>query len=101
MKEYLYLLRPTRIEMITAGPTPQEADIVEQHSAYLENLAQRRVLILYGRTQNADETTFGIVVFVADSEEDARAIMENDPAVKQGVMRAELYPYRVVYSRKV
>ena len=41
--------------------------------------------------------TFGLVIFKADSEAEARQIMENDPAVKHGVMRATLYPYRVVF----
>lgn len=48
-----------------------------------------------GRTLNADETAFGIVVFRADSETSARQIMHDDPAVKLGVMHAELFPYRV------
>ncbi|HLF25221.1 MAG TPA: YciI family protein [Anaerolineae bacterium] len=99
-KEYLYMIRPTRIEMVTHGPTPEETRIVSQHSAYLDQLAERGVLQVFGRTQNADEDVFGIVIFVADSEEAARTIMENDPAVKYGVMSARLYPYRIAYIRK-
>jgi uncharacterized protein YciI len=53
------------------------------------------VVILAGRTLNGDDSTFGIVIFNAGSEEEARRIMESDPAVRQGVMRAELFPYRV------
>ncbi|MBI1880411.1 MAG: hypothetical protein HYR94_19710 [Chloroflexi bacterium] len=48
------------------------------------------------RTLTTDERTFGITVFEADSEEKAREIMNNDPAVIHGVMRAELYPFRIV-----
>jgi regulator of protease activity HflC (stomatin/prohibitin superfamily) len=48
-----------------------------------------------GRTLTVDEHTFGIVVFHADSQERAGAIVEGDPAVKYGVMRAELFAYRV------
>jgi uncharacterized protein YciI len=47
------------------------------------------------RKQNSDATTFGIAVFRAGSEDEARSIMNNDPAVKEGVIRAELYPYKV------
>jgi uncharacterized protein YciI len=32
----------------------------------------------------------------ASNTDDARHVVENDPAVKAGVMRAELYPYRIV-----
>jgi uncharacterized protein YciI len=93
--EYLYKIQPTRLEMLTQGPTAEEASIVAQHFAYLKGLAEQGVIVLAGRTLNADESTFGIVIFKADSEESARAVMTNDPAVKNGVMRAELYPYRI------
>lgn len=42
-----------------------------------------------------DEKTFGIVIFEADSEEEAQLIMKNDPAVAEGIMTADLFPYRV------
>jgi uncharacterized protein len=48
-----------------------------------------------GRTLTADENTFGIVVFVADSDADATELMQTDPAVSRGVMSAELFPFRV------
>ncbi len=48
-----------------------------------------------GRTLNADERTFGIVIFQAPSEAAARDIMQSDPALKLGVMQAELFPYHI------
>jgi uncharacterized protein YciI len=95
MAQYLYRIQPTRLEMLTVGPTQQEEEIVSQHFAHLKNLMEHGVVILVGRTQNNDERTFGIAIFNADSDEDARRIMESDPAVRHGVMRAELFPYRV------
>jgi len=38
---------------------------------------------------------FGIVVFEADSEEDAAVYMNGDPAVEGGLMSAELHPFRI------
>ncbi|MEI9864208.1 MAG: hypothetical protein WDN00_06575 [Limisphaerales bacterium] len=35
------------------------------------------------------------MIFEAATEPAAVALMQNDPAVKQGVMKAELFPYRV------
>jgi hypothetical protein len=49
-------------------------------------------MILVGRTQTTDESTFGIAFFEADNEFAARAIMTNDPVVAGGVMTASLYP---------
>jgi len=98
--EYLYKIQPTRLEMLTQGPTADEATLVAQHLAYLQGLAAQGVVVLAGRTLDADERAFGIVVFRAASEEAARDVMNNDPAVKNGVMRAELYPYRIAVIAK-
>jgi hypothetical protein len=53
------------------------------------------VVFMAGRTLNADERTFGIVIFEAANEAAAVALTQNDPTVKLGVMKAELFPYRV------
>ena len=45
--------------------------------------------------QSISERTFGIVVFVASSNQEAIELMQNDPAVSRGIMVAELFPYRV------
>ena len=98
--EYLYKIQPTRLEMLTQGPTPDEATLVAQHLAYLQELAAQGVVVLAGRTLNVDERTFGVVIFRASSEQAAYSIMNNDPAVRNGIMRAELYPYRIAVMAK-
>lgn len=93
--QFLYKIQPTRIEMLSEGSTLEEAEVISAHFEYLSNLLEAGILILAGRTLNTDETSFGIVILGADSENTAREIMENDPAVKNGVMTAALFPYRV------
>lgn len=44
--------------------------------------------------------SLGIIIFLAESDDAARAVVENDPAVKHRVMRAELYPYRIALISK-
>lgn len=100
MKQWLYLLKPSRLEMVTDGPTPEESETVSRHFAYLTDLTEKGVMILVGRTQNNDENTLGIAVFEAEDESAARRIMENDPAVRSGVMRADLYPYQIALMRR-
>jgi uncharacterized protein YciI len=97
---YLYRLRPTRPEMLSTGPTPGEAGVVARHFAYLKALAERGVVVLAGRTLTTDERTFGIVILAAESEAAARDLMDEDPAVAHGVMRAELYPFRIAVARR-
>ncbi len=100
LNQFLYFLKPARLGMVTHGATPEEAETVSRHFAYLSDLTDRGVMILVGRTQNSDESTFGIAIFEAEDESAARKIMENDPAVAGGVMRATLYPYKVALMRK-
>ena len=99
MNQWLYFLKPARLEMLTDGPTPEEAEIVSRHFAHLQDLTQKGVMILMGRTLNNDESTFGICIFEAEDESAARMIMEADPAVRAGVMRAVLYPYKIALMR--
>jgi uncharacterized protein YciI len=100
MQQWIYVLKPVRLGMLTEAPTPEEDIIISQHFAYLKDLTEKGVMILMGRTQNNDESTFGIAIFEAEDEKAARAIMENDPAVEHGVMTATLYPYRVALMRE-
>jgi uncharacterized protein YciI len=100
LTQWIYVLKPTRLEMLTEGATPEEDRIVGRHFAYLQNLNEKGVMILMGRTENNDETTFGIAIFEASDETAALAIMQNDPAVRNGVMTATLYPYRIALMRE-
>jgi uncharacterized protein len=99
-RQYLYRLRPKRLEMLVSGPTPQEAEHIAQHFAYLQHFTEQGVVILAGRTETAEEESIGIVIFRAASAEEAQAMMLNDPAVRSGVMSAKLFPYRVALIRE-
>jgi uncharacterized protein YciI len=92
---FLYKIQPVRPEMLSVGPTPEEEQTISKHFTYLKGLTEAGVVFLAGRTLNTDHSSFGIVILTAGSEQEARQIMLNDPAVKQRVMRAELYPYRL------
>lgn len=92
---YLIVLRPARIGMLTEGPTAEEAATVARHLEYLQGQARAGKVRIAGRTTEDDERTLGLVLLAAASEEEARAIMAADPAVAQGVMRAELHAFRL------
>lgn len=95
MQQYLYRIQPVRPAMLSEGSTPEEAEIVSQHFDYLKDLMEQGIVILAGRTLNTEYSSFGIIIFKAESEDAAREVMLNDPAVIHRVMRAELYPYRI------
>ena len=79
--------------MLPKGATETEKKVVGEHFDYLKQLTDNGIVILAGRTKNTDTSSFGIVIFQAESEEAARVIMNEDPAVKNRVFRAELFPY--------
>ncbi len=95
MAQFLYRIQPTRWEMLTEGATEYEATKTAEHFNYLKTLMNEGVVILAGRTLNTDPDSMGIVVFNADDEAAAQAIVAHDPAVAGGVMSAKLFPYRV------
>jgi uncharacterized protein YciI len=99
MFQWLSVAKPTRQGMLVET-TLEEDEVIDQHFAYLEDLTRNGVVILAGRTLNTDETSFGLTIFEAEDEISAREIMENDPAIKGGIMTATLYPYRVALSRQ-
>jgi len=61
----------------------------------LKQLKEKGKLILAGRTIRDDLSDFGIVILITETEDEAQKLMEGDPAVSQGIMIAELFPYRV------
>ena len=95
LPQFLYRIVPTRSEMLVSGPTAAEAAVVDAHFAHLQALAAEGVVLMAGRTLDTGPQTWGIVVFQAASASAADAVMRADPAIARGVMRGELFPYRV------
>ena len=91
--DYLYVVRPTRPEMLSDGMTETEKDAVAAHFEYLRELADRGVVRLAGRTLDSGAQTFGLVVFAATAKTEAQRLVDNDPAVRESVMTAELFPF--------
>ena len=91
---YIYVLKLTRPAMVSEGPTPEELQTTHAHFNYLRDLADQGTVLHAGRTQPMGERTFGIVILEAGSETAALQIVADDPAVKNQVMTAELFPYQ-------
>ncbi len=89
--QFIYFIRPHK-ENFAETMTEEEGNIMGTHFLYLQELLGKGKLILAG-----PETTgkFGIAIIETETEEEANEIMNNDPAVKSGIVTPELYPYRV------
>jgi len=95
-KVYMYILELLYPEIKTKGPTQAQAAIVGRHWSHLQDLDSKGQLIFAGRTLSIDEDGFASVIFRADSEEEARAVMERDPGIHEGLFRGHLFPYQVL-----
>lgn len=98
-KQFIYVLRPVPRLTNPDNWTEQDNDAAARHFQMLKDLLEEGKVFLAGRTQTMDENTFGIVILEVEAEEEARAIMENDPMVKEHVATAQLFPYHVALSR--
>ncbi len=93
--QFIYILRLIPRLIDDSSWTENDEKIIEKHFKILKDLKDDGRLILAGRTLNKDEDNFGIVILSVNKEEEARMLMEKDPAVAEGIMTAKLYPYSV------
>jgi len=95
MPHYLIVYRPPR-EGFTENATPEESRVIERHFEYLQKQEAEGRLILAGRIEDG---RFGIALVETKSENVAKQIMADDPAVKEGVFSGELLPFRLALLR--
>ena len=98
--QYVYVLHLTPHMQEVNAWTDTENGVIGQHFARLAKATDAGQVILAGRTTEALDKTFGLVIFEAESEEAARRFMESDPAVVANIMSATLHPYSVALYRK-
>ncbi|WP_342600616.1 YciI family protein [Psychrobacillus sp. FSL H8-0483] len=96
--QFLYQLQLIPSLLDEDNWTSKENAIVQHHFEVLQKLQEEGKLILAGRTLNTDP--MGIVILEVNTEEEAMELMNNDPAVKEGIMEAQLFPYRVALYKK-
>jgi uncharacterized protein YciI len=95
MSAWVYILRPPR-QTFADDMTPEEAETMRAHFAYLQRLLAEGTLVLAGP---ALRPLFGVAVFEAEDEAAARRVLEADPAVSSGLQAAELSPFRISLLR--
>lgn len=76
--------------------TAAEAKVIDRHAEYLRSLCDRGKLVMAGPVEDA---RFGLALLETDTEDQARQIMEKDPAVKEGLFTSELMPFRLSIMR--
>ena len=96
MAEWMYFLLPPRDDF-AATMSPEEQAAFDAHFDYMEKLLADGTLVLAGPTLGPANT--GLCVFEAEDGEAARAIMDADPPIAQGLVRGQLRPFSIVHLR--
>ncbi|HEY1159049.1 MAG TPA: YciI family protein [Terracidiphilus sp.] len=78
--------------------TPEEAALMNLHSAYFVQNFDAGRLLLYGPVF-AREGAFGLAILEVEDEAEARHFAENDPSVRAGLNRFEIHPMHVAAAR--
>jgi uncharacterized protein YciI len=100
LKQYLYVLRLVPRLHDAKAWTDRDRACVSAHFKHLQVASEQGQVILAGRTDEPLGETFGIVLFEAHSEAQARSFMESDPTVQEGVMVADLRPFSLALMRR-
>jgi uncharacterized protein len=93
---FLYRLLPPR-PSFAEDMSPAEAEVMERHVAYWQELLQREVALVFGPVLDP-EAPWGLGVLDLDDERSANQIGEGDPAVQSGTCRFDLVPMELTRS---
>jgi uncharacterized protein YciI len=99
MSYFVYKLVPPRPTFGVGDMTEPEADIMGDHAAYWSQHLADGTVIVFGPV--ADPAgNWGLAVIETDTEADALALRDADPAVTSGLATAEIYPMPVAVARE-
>ena len=73
--------------------TPEERAIMQQHVAYWRDLMDKGKVLVFGPVMDP-KAVYGLGIIEAESEEEVKDFIANDPATK--INTYEFYPMRAV-----
>ena len=91
-KQFVIVLRLNPKYQDDKAWTEADNQAVGRHFAKLQQLQKDGKLILAGRTTVKE--SMGVVILEVESEAEARRVMDEDDAVKAGIMAAEVLPFQ-------
>lgn len=102
MEYFIYQLKLTPFYRKESNWTAQTRQIISTHFDYLKKNCDAGKVLLAGRTNLSieDDNNSGICIFKAESMDDAKTFMDNDPAVMNEVMTARLFPFSLALLSK-
>ena len=99
-RQYMYVMQavdPTKAAS-RENWTADDHETFNLHWKRLAELTKAGVVLLAGRAQDSDGRGPAIVIFEADSEEEAKRVFEEEPFLTRGFARATLHPFSIALS---
>jgi uncharacterized protein len=90
MNHFLYKLIPPR-PTFDQDMSEDEQAVMGRHVAYWQQLAERGTALVFGPVSDP-AGAWGLAVVAADTNEQVRALADDDPAVVSGLARFEICP---------
>jgi uncharacterized protein YciI len=91
LMKFIGLARSKR-ENFVQSMTEEEKAVFAEHFAYVEKLHSEEKLVISGACLDG---AFGMIIYQAETEEEARAMFDNDPLTKSGITTTEFHPFKV------
>jgi uncharacterized protein len=98
--QYMYVMQAVDTSKAASREnwTPEDQETFNLHWNRLVELTKAGVVLLAGRGQDPDGTGPAIVIFEAESEEEAQRVFEEEPFLTRGFARATLHPFSIALS---
>ena len=90
MNHFFYKLIPPR-RNFHLNQNAEEQEIMQKHFGYWSELTSTKKALIYGPVFHKDGV-FGIAIIASESEEEAKNIANNDPAILSKIHTYELSP---------
>ncbi len=89
-KHFMIKLIPPR-PTFANDMTEEEGNIMKQHAAYWKDKADKGIAVVFGPVFDP-KGVYGLGVIEVENENQAHAFTADDPSVKSGLNRIEIYP---------
>lgn len=77
--------------------TKEDELIIEKHFQRIKKDVELGKIIHVGKTLIENEDGYGLVIFKCEDEQEAINYMNEDPAIKEGIMIGSCLAYKIVF----
>jgi len=97
-KQFLLKLIPPR-STFAGDMSETEREIMNEHIDYWKGLTDKGIAVVFGPVLDP-KGPWGLGIIEAEDEDHANTIAANDPSIKSGLNKIEIYPMRIGMVRR-